>query len=116
MFQRVSPMKSWLTVIVAAWPVAASAQADDVQSLLNRYSCYICHADDKAGAGPAFADVARKYRGDPDAARKLRAVVRNGRHGGGPWHMPPTPDVPDADARKMVTYILASRPSASTPP
>ena len=100
-----------LALIIAALPAAAFAQAEEAPALLNRYSCYICHADDRAGAGPAFADVARKYRGNPDAARKLRTVVRNGRHGGGPWHMPPS-DVPDADARKMVSYILAPRPPA----
>lgn len=27
--------------------------------------------------------------------------------GEGPWHMPPHPEVSDADARRMVRYILS---------
>jgi cytochrome c551/c552 len=30
-----------------------------------------------------------------------------GSHGNGPWHMPPHPEVSDADAKAMVRYILS---------
>lgn len=86
---------------------AASARAQDAPALMKRYDCYICHADDQTKTGPAFTDVAAKYRGDSKAAAKLTAVVRKGRHGSGPWPMPPLPQVPNADAAKMVDYILS---------
>jgi cytochrome c len=75
--------------------------------LLERYKCYFCHADREAKTGPAFADIAARYKGKPQAMATLAAAVRNGRHGDGPWHMPPHPEVSEADAKKMVRYILS---------
>lgn len=88
------------------------AQAADAKELLHRYACYTCHADDEPGAGPPFADIARQYRSDPDAARKLQGVIRKG-HAGWPWHMPPSTEVSPAEARAMVQYILSVKPSTS---
>ena len=89
---------------------ASIVQAQEPQALLKRNNCTICHATEEAGAGPAFVDIAEKYKGNPKAAAILRAVVKNGKHGSGPWHMPPFPDVPDDDAEKMVQYILSLKP------
>jgi len=89
--------------------MAGAAQAEDPQALLRKYDCTICHANDEAKTGPAFVDTAAKYRGNPQAAATLAAVVRKGAHGGGPWPMPPSPQVPAADARKIARYILALR-------
>ena len=83
------------------------AQAQAPEILLQQYKCYICHADDETKTGPAYADVAAKYRGNPKAVAILAAVVRKGAYGGGPWHMPPHPEVSDAHARKMARYILS---------
>lgn len=93
----------------AAWAVAGAAQADEPQALLQKYDCTLCHAKDEAKTGPAFVEVAARYRGDSKAVAKLAAVVRKGAHGGGPWPMPPSPQVPPADARAMARYILALR-------
>ena len=83
------------------------SQAKTPQALLHEYKCYICHADTEAKAGPAYVDVAASYRGKRDAVATIAAIVRNGRRGGGPWHMPPHPEVSDADARAMARYILS---------
>ena len=82
----------------------ARAQAP---AMLEQYKCYFCHTDREPKAGPAFADIAARYRGKPQATRMLVASVRNGRHGEGPWHMPPHPEVSEADAKTMVEYILS---------
>jgi cytochrome c len=87
----------------------AHAQVQDVPSLLQKYGCSSCHADDERITGPAFLDVAIKYRGNPKAPAILAAVVRKGVHGGGPWPMPPSPQVTDGDAARIVQYILALR-------
>lgn len=100
-------MKPELLLFVAALMTAGTACAQDGPALMERYDCYICHANEQAKTGPAFTDVAAKYRGDSKAAAKLTAVVRNGRHGTGPWPMPPLPQVPNADARKIAEYILS---------
>ncbi len=86
----------------------AAAQAPDV--LLRRYKCYACHSDHEPKTGPPYVDVAAKYRGNPQAVTIVASTVRKGAHGGTPWHMPPHPEVSDADAKKMARYILSLEP------
>jgi cytochrome c len=86
----------------------ATAQAPE--TLLQRYKCYICHADKEAKTGPAYADVAARYGGSPQAVTIVASILRKGAHGSGPWHMPPHPEVSDADAKRMARYILSLDP------
>jgi cytochrome c len=103
-------MKTNALFLTAGLLAVSIAQAQDPQALLQKHNCTICHATEEAGAGPAFVDIAEKYKGNPKAAASLRAVVKNGKHGSGPWHMPPSPEVTDADAENMVQYILSLKP------
>ena len=89
--------------------VAHGARAEDPQAMLQRYKCDACHAERETRTGPAFIEVAAKYRDDPKAAAALAAEVKRGAHGSGPWHMPPHQEVSDADARAIVQYILSLR-------
>ena len=95
----------WL-ILTATVVVAGHVRAQAPQ-LLQQYKCYYCHADKEEKAGPAFADVAARYKGKSQAVGRLVATVRNGRHGDGPWHMPPHPEVSEADAKEIVRYILS---------
>lgn len=98
-----------LSLIVAGLLIVArTAQAEDARVLLRKYDCQLCHAVDETKTGPAYVDIAAKYRGNPKAASVLMAVVRKGAHGSGPWPMPPLPQVPEAEARTLVAYILAA--------
>lgn len=95
---------------LAALPLSwSTAHAESPQALLERYRCYVCHAEQETRTGPALVDIATKYRGDAQAEGKLVPEVRKGTHGSGPWHMPPHPEVAAADARTMVRYILSLR-------
>ena len=88
--------------------VATSAFADD--TLLKKNNCIACHAADKKLVGPSYKAVADKYRGQSDAADKLAKKIRAG--GAGVWGaipMPPHPQVSEADAKKMATYILNTK-------
>jgi cytochrome c len=88
---------------IGAMPAAQASEA-----LLKKYNCLACHAIDKKVVGPAYKDVAKKYKGQKDAAAKLVKKVKQG--GSGVWGqvpMPPNPSVPDADLKKMVNYILS---------
>jgi cytochrome c len=91
---------------VALFGVGA-ARAEDVPALFQKYRCSICHADHEPKAGPAYVDVATAYRGNPKAARTIATLIKKGAHGGGPWHMPPHPEVSDAEAGAMARYILS---------
>lgn len=68
-----------------------------------------CHAIDKKLVGPAYKDVAAKYKGDAGAVDKLAAKVKAG--GKGVWGqipMPPNNVTPD-EAKKLVTWILSQK-------
>ena len=96
----------WLA-LAATLSLIGIARAQAPQILLQQYKCYICHADSESKTGPAYADVATRYRGNPQAVAILTAVIRKGAHGSGPWHMPPHPEVSEAEAKRMVHYILS---------
>lgn len=77
------------------------------QAMMQKDGCAACHAVDKAIVGPAYQQVAAKYRGDKTAAAKLEQKVKAG--GSGVWGavpMPPNSAVPDADIKALVTWIL----------
>jgi cytochrome c len=82
------------------------AQADE--ALLKKHNCTACHQIDKKVVGPAYKEVAKKYKGQKDIAVKLAEKVKKGGQGAwGPVPMPPNPAVPDADIKKMVEFILS---------
>jgi cytochrome c len=93
-----------LLSLCPATPVLAQSGED----LLKKNNCMpACHAIDKKVVGPAYQDVAQKYRGDATAPAKLQEKVKKGGSGvWGPVPMPPNA-VSDADIKAMVAYILA---------
>jgi len=87
---------------------AQAADANAAEALLKKNACTACHAIDKKMVGPAYKDVANKYRGQKDAEAKLAEKVKKG--GTGVWGsipMPPNAAVSDADIKTMVHYVLS---------
>ncbi|MEZ5612650.1 MAG: c-type cytochrome, partial [Rhodocyclaceae bacterium] len=87
---------------------AAPAFADAGMDLAKAKNCLACHAVDKKLVGPAYKDVAAKYKGDKGAVAKLAEKVQKG--GVGAWGqipMPPNPQVSAAEATTLVEWILA---------
>ena len=105
-------MKSRLIALAAGAALAAAlsapALADEAgEKLLKDKGCTACHANDKKVIGPAYKDVAKKYKGDAGAAGKLaEKVIKGGQGVWGPIPMPPN-KVTDDEAKKMVATILA---------
>ncbi|HYX64588.1 MAG TPA: c-type cytochrome [Burkholderiales bacterium] len=99
------------SVVVLALGLAAGtlvSAADAQEDLAKKDNCFACHAVDKKVVGPAYKDVAAKYRNDPKAAEKLFEKVKKGGSGvWGPVPMPPNAAVPDADIHKLVSWILS---------
>jgi cytochrome c len=90
-----------------AAPAAEAAVSPD--QMPGKYGCTACHAVDHKVVGPAFQDVAAKYKGK-DVEATLVQKVKNG--GAGVWGqvpMPPNPQVPDADLHAIVKWILTLR-------
>ena len=101
-----------LKALVAAMvAIAASAQNSapaDAEKLINGSDCLSCHALDSTVAGPSWRAIAKRYASRPGSASSLAAKVRKG--GSGTWGdvaMTPHPDLTDAQARRMVDWILA---------
>ena len=101
------------TLVIAAVGLMAStltlsARAD--QALAQSKNCMACHAVDKKLVGPSYKDIAKKYGGQKDAAARLAEKIIKG--GSGAWGavpMPANPQVSQADAQKLVTWIMAQK-------
>ena len=92
--------------VITAALIAAPAVANE--ELLRKNACTACHAIDKKLVGPAYKDVAAKYKGQSAAAANLAEKIKRGGQGvWGPVPMPPNPTVSDADVATMVKYLLA---------
>lgn len=102
-------MKSIIVSMVAAAGLMAAggALAADMPALAKKHACVACHTIDKKVVGPAWMDVAKKYKGDATAEAKLDAKIAKG--GSGNWGtmpMPPNPKVSDAERKELVEFIL----------
>jgi cytochrome c len=92
---------------LAGLAAATVARAADEEALAKKHNCLACHSVDKKVIGPAYKDVAKKYKGQAGVAAKLYDKVKKGGQGvWGPIPMPPNAAVPDADVKKLVDWIL----------
>ena len=79
----------------------------DIAELAKRKACLSCHAIDKRIVGPAFREVAAKYRGESGIETKLVEKLRRGGSGAwGPVPMPPNPDLAQSDAAALIHWVL----------
>jgi len=89
---------------VAAVAVALPARADE--ALAKKHNCLACHTVDKKLVGPAYKEIAKKYKGQNVAAKLEQKVKKGGQGVWGPIPMPPNAAVPDADIKKLVDWVL----------
>jgi cytochrome c551/c552 len=97
-------------MVAAGLMVAGSAMATDMPPLAKKNNCTACHAIDKKVVGPAWAEVAKKYKGQADAEAKL--VIKVSKGGSGVWGSMPMPandpaGTKQADIKELVKFILA---------
>lgn len=71
-----------------------------------KYGCTGCHAVDHKVVGPAFRDVAARYRGKNAQAALVDKVKRGGAGNWGQIPMTPNPQVPDPELNGIVQWIL----------
>lgn len=98
-----------LMMIAAAGALVLAGQASADQALAQKSGCMACHSVDKKVLGPAYKDVAAKYKGQKDAEAKLVDKVKKGGSGTwGPIPMPAnSPQVKDEDIKTIVHWILS---------
>ena len=102
-------MKTTATTLLAGVGLAlAAAPALANLELATKSGCTACHAVDKKIVGPAYKDVAAKYKGDKKAQAMLEEKVKKG--GMGVWGqvpMPPNAHVNDEDIKTLVKWVLS---------
>lgn len=92
--------------ILTALPIFGAAHANE--KLAQQHGCMTCHGVDKKVIGPAYKEIAAKYRSDKGAEASLVKKVKAG--GKGVWGeipMPPNAHVKDEDIKTMVQWILS---------
>ncbi len=95
------------TFFVAA-SIFASLPALADQALATSKNCMSCHAVEKKLVGPSYKEIAVRYAGQKDAADKLATkIIKGGSGVWGPVPMPANAQVNDADAKRLVAWILA---------
>lgn len=84
------------------------ASFNEGKSLMEASDCKTCHQINGKSIGPAYLDVAKKYKDDKTAPERLITKVIEG--GGGVWGEPEMsahPQLPKEDVAKIVKYILS---------
>jgi cytochrome c len=96
-------MKAALLVLAAAGTLAAgSAYAQSGADVLKAKGCMNCHDMDKKKVGPAYKDVAAKYKGNKGAESELVAKIKDGK-----GH--PKVAASDAELKAAVRQVLATK-------
>jgi cytochrome c len=93
-------MKSMLVAVAGAALLAGAGVATAQEDLAKSAGCMGCHAVDTKKVGPAFKDVAKKYKGQADAEKTLTTKLTEGK-----GH-PAVKAKPD-DVAKLVKWVLS---------
>ncbi|UFH54163.1 ThuA domain-containing protein [Spirosoma sp. KNUC1025] len=75
--------------------------------LIDLSDCKACHTIDQKSIGPAYLDVAKKYKGQQVESKLVRKVITGG---GGVWGeqaMSAHPQLKESEVTDMVRYILS---------
>jgi cytochrome c len=86
----------------------ANANAEDASALATQRGCMACHQLETKVVGPAYKEVAAKYKDQEGALDSLVAKVKAGGSGvWGPVPMPPNAHVSDEDIKTIVAWVLS---------
>jgi len=88
--------------------LAFSVQAATPEETLTKAGCMACHTKDKKLVGPAYKDVAAKYKGQSVVPKLMEKVRKGGSGVYGPIPMSPNgaDKISDADLKSVIEYIL----------
>ncbi|NLY26965.1 MAG: c-type cytochrome [Alcaligenaceae bacterium] len=108
-FVKIAAALSLVSVASFAQAAPTFAQVDPI---LKANACLACHQLEKKVVGPAYKDVAEKYKGgDQAVADMLASRIKKGASGvWGPVPMPPNPRISDADLKLVVEWLMAGAP------
>jgi cytochrome c len=93
-------MKMIAMTLVAAVGLVATSVASAQDALAKSSGCLNCHAVDTKKMGPAFKDVAAKYKGKADAEATLETKISSGK-----GH--PAVKASADDVKSLVKWVLS---------
>lgn len=109
-------MKWVLSAVIVFLSAPAFSQSIDVQkaqAIAKKSLCLGCHAVDKKMVGPAFQQVAIRYKTDLKAKEKLTQKIRQG--GAGVWGVVAMPanqkNISDSELDYLLQWILLGAPT-----
>ena len=102
-----------LATIAALAAVTATltspAHAVDGAELAKQKNCLACHTVDKKLVGPAYKDVAAKFKGQKDAVAMLAEKIQKGSTGvWGQVPMPPNAVTPE-EAKTLAAWVMSQK-------
>lgn len=98
----------YLSTLAAAALAALTSPAMANMELAQKKSCLACHGVEQRMIGPAYKDVAAKYKGQKGVEAKLvEKVLKGGKGAWGEIPMPANPQVSEAEAKELVHWILS---------
>ncbi|WP_416136972.1 c-type cytochrome [Halomonas sp. HK25] len=102
-----------MATLAAGMAQASGATEDEAMiDLAWDSGCFNCHDLDDTLRGPAWRDVAERYRDDDEALARLVVTVREG--GSGNWgeeRMTPNRRVAEEDIERLVSWLLSLPPA-----
>jgi cytochrome c len=89
-----------LAAMIAGTIVAGAVFAQSGADVVKSKGCLNCHAVDQKKMGPAYKDVAAKYKGDASAVDTLTSKLKDGK-----GH--PKIAASDAEIKAAIAYVLS---------
>lgn len=92
---------------IATEPAQTETQQDGRQLIANS-DCVACHKDNEKVIGPAYVEVAERYKGNDTAVAFLaRKIISGGAGNWGQVPMTPHPQHSVQEAEAMARYVLS---------
>lgn len=93
--------------------IGQSVDPQKAQTIAKKSLCLGCHAVDKKMVGPAFGQIAARYKNEPKAKEKLTQKIRQG--GSGVWGVVAMPanqkNISDDELAYLLQWILLGAPT-----
>lgn len=108
--KKVVAKKKPITTVTKALPpppFATDVEIADGKDLISKSDCLTCHKIEDKLIGPAYTLIAAKYPQNQNSVDTLtKKIITGGKGVWGPVPMVPHPAITQADANKMIKYIL----------
>lgn len=111
-FYRFLIMRTFLLLSSLVLSTGAAHAVDEAAAieLAKNNGCLSCHSAKEKVVGPAYSDVADKYRDDKDAVANLVQAIQYGSKGKwGRIPMPAHPNMSAADIKTLAQWVMTAQ-------